>query len=185
MFDNFLRHEILGQIFQYKQMFQFKKDMFVSIDNMHEFFPKQKNFDNALVNLLSRGYVTLKKEDGVQKVNIEELGVFAFSNDTLRKEQYKIWWTYFKDGATLFATILMAWIAILALNRDTSKFVEKTELNNIQQQLFEIKSQSSELHNQLRTYQDELNILKKTSTIIDTPALKQNTGDNKNNKTNE
>ncbi|HMK04775.1 MAG TPA: hypothetical protein VK489_11310 [Ferruginibacter sp.] len=179
MFDNFLRQKILGRIIEYKQMFHFKKEQFISIANMHEFFPPEKRFDQALINLFSKGYVSLKKEDNVQMVNIEEPGVFAFSNDTLRKEQYKIWWTYFKEGATLFVAILMAWIAILALKRDTSKFAEKKELYNTQEQLFEIKSKVSQLDSQLRIYQKELNNIKKSPLPVDTPTLKKNSVDKK------
>lgn len=141
---------------------------------MNNFFPPEKRFDQAIISLYSKGYVSIKKVDNVQMINIEDAGIFAYANDTLKKEQYKIWWTYIKDGGMLFATLLMAWIAIKALNKDTSKFVEKSELKDTRKELLDLKSQAYTTDSLLRIYLLEVDSIKKSSFAIDTPALKNN-----------
>lgn len=168
MFDNFHQHKILLQIFQFKMMHQLRKDMYVSVEWMTNVFPKQRGFDRALLNLFSKGYIDVKKESGEQKVNLEQSVVFAYSNDLLRKEQYRILWTIIKDVLTLLITIPMAAIAIIALNRDTSKFVEKEELYKLQKQIIEVQGKSSQLDSQLRIYQTEIKNIKTFSKLIDT-----------------
>jgi hypothetical protein len=151
-----------------------KKDTYFSLDNFYEFFPKTKRFERGLVSLWSKDYISVKKEDGLRMVNITEEGAFALNDNYFRKEQYKFWWIYIKDGLTLVATILMAVIAIIALKRDTSKFVEKEQLKKINQQLFQLQSQSYKVDSQLHIYQTELNNIKKFSTNKDKVALKHN-----------
>jgi hypothetical protein len=70
-----------------------KKEAYFNLDNLHEFFDKEKRFDTALISLLSEEYITLKKDDGFKKVNIEEKGVFAINNNTFKKENRKLLWS--------------------------------------------------------------------------------------------
>ena len=154
MFDNFLKHNILEQILQYKTMFYMKKDVFVSLENFHEFFPKRKNFDKAFINLLSNGYISIKEEDGIKKVNLQKEGIYALNNNTFKKDEYKIWWTYIKDGGSLFLAILMAIIAIVALKKDESKFADKEDLKDVKKEIIRIKNKINQKDSQqvIKTY---------------------------------
>ena len=125
MYDNLLRHKILQRLIQYKTMFSMKKDSYFSIENLHEFFPKEKRVDTALVTLISEGYVTLKKEDNRKMVNIEEKGVFAVNNSLFKKKEHNLWWTFFKDGGLVIANIVVAVIALYVVNKMTLNLLKK------------------------------------------------------------
>jgi hypothetical protein len=144
MYDNLLKQKILEKILYYKSMFFMKKEAYFNLDNLHEFFDKEKRFDTALISLLSEEYITLKKDNGFKKVNIEEKGVFAINNNTFKKENRKLMWSYTKDGGMLLATFIMTLAAVIALQRDTSKFADKHELKEIQQQLILLRDKVSQ-----------------------------------------
>jgi hypothetical protein len=66
----------------------------------------------------------------------------------------------------------MAWAAILALNMDKSRFVDKEELQYIRQEILQLRSQASSAQSLLHICQNEIRLLKTHPPTFDTAALK-------------
>ena len=146
MYNNLLRHKILVKILEHKQMFEMKKESFFSLNNLAEYFPNEKMFSPAILNLMSEDYIKVKKEEGVKKINIEEKGAYAAANQFFKEKNNKLIWSGIKDYGMLLANISVAAIALIALNKDNSKFAQKDVIQELQSQVDSISLKLSQEH---------------------------------------